>query len=284
MEGYIKLWRRLLAWEWYADHGMTRVFLHLLLSANHAPNSWRGIHIERGQTVTSLSKISAEAGFTIKQIRGILKRLERTGEVTCKGTNKYTIITLCNYDTYQSGELEKGTQKGTQDGKQKARTETNGGQTKGKQRATNKNDKKEKNEKKEEVVGIFSSELEKYRRPVQDVVLMVDAYGRWIDHRLAKKLPVNAELARRDAGRCCGYRTQKKKITPPRPFVAASVVVDLLEASICEETWKDWFYDDAVARAISGGDDKPPYKKKTLGGIDDPFGNGALGGEPEDEY
>ena len=138
MEGFIKLYRRLVEWEWYADHKMTRLFIHLLLTANHAAKGWRGMMIERGQKVTSLSKLSAEAGFTVKQIRGLLERLEKTGELTRKGTNKYTVLTLCNYDTYQMRDSEKGKQKDKQEGKQRAHKATNEGQTKGKQRATTK--------------------------------------------------------------------------------------------------------------------------------------------------
>lgn len=277
MEGFVKLHRRMVEWEWYEDHKMTRLFIHLILTANHAPKAWRGMMIERGQKVTSLPKLSAEAGFTIKQIRGLLDRLERTGEVTRKGTRQFTLLTLCNYDTYQSRDTEKGTQKGTQTGTQKARKRADEGQTKGRQRATNKNDKNDKNEKKEEVMAAFAAELASLSRPEHEILIISAAWGKWLDHRIAKKWPISAAIAKRDAGRCCGYRTQQKKITPPRPFVPASVLADLLDAAVCADHWKDWFYDDAVKRAISGGEDDTPRAAM----IDevDPFGNGGLSAE-----
>jgi len=55
--GWIKLHRKLLDWEWYDDVNTTRVFLHLLMVANHKDNNWRGITIKRGQKLTSLSSL-----------------------------------------------------------------------------------------------------------------------------------------------------------------------------------------------------------------------------------
>lgn len=282
MEGFVKLHRRLVEWEWYEDHKMTRLFIHLILTANHAPKAWRGIMIERGQKVTSLPKLSAEAGFTIKQIRGLLERLERTGELTRKGTRQFTLLTLCNYDTYQSRDGEKGTQKGTQKGSQKARQRADEGQTKGRQRAANKNDKNDKNEKKEEVVAAFAAELAKFRREAHEIILIGSAYGKWLEHRIGNKWPVSVAIAQRDAGRCCGARTQKKKVSPPRPMIPASVIVDLLEAAVCADHWKDWFYDDAVKEALTGEDKKLP--RKSGSDLPDPFGNEGMGYDEEGAF
>ena len=35
MSGWIKIHRQILEWEWYSDTNTFRVFLHLLLKANH---------------------------------------------------------------------------------------------------------------------------------------------------------------------------------------------------------------------------------------------------------
>lgn len=55
--GYIKIWRSLLDWEWYDDANTLRVFLHLLLTANHEDGEWHGMIIRRGQVVTSYVRI-----------------------------------------------------------------------------------------------------------------------------------------------------------------------------------------------------------------------------------
>ena len=64
--GWVKLHRQLLDWEWYNDVNTTRVFLHLLLVANHKDNNWRGIEIKRGQRLTSISGLASETNLSIK--------------------------------------------------------------------------------------------------------------------------------------------------------------------------------------------------------------------------
>ena len=133
-QGWVKLHRKLLDWEWYDDLPTKVLFLHLILKANHTEQSWRGITIKRGQRLTSLEALSSETSLSIKQVRRAIKNLEKTGELGKQTTRQYSLLTLHSYDTYQD------------EGKQRA----NEGQTKGKQRANEgqliKNDKKEKND------------------------------------------------------------------------------------------------------------------------------------------
>lgn len=103
-DGWIKLYRSFLDWEWYTDANVMRVFLHLLLIANHEERRWMGIQIKRGQTVTSYDSLSSSLGLSIRQIRTALSKLEKTGEICKKTTNKYTLLTICNFDFYQSNE------------------------------------------------------------------------------------------------------------------------------------------------------------------------------------
>ena len=42
MEGWIKVHRKLVDWEWYNDINVKVVFLHLLLTANHKEKQWKG--------------------------------------------------------------------------------------------------------------------------------------------------------------------------------------------------------------------------------------------------
>ena len=101
MEGWIKLHRKLLDWEWYSDSTTKDVFLHLLLTACFEPRRWKGEELEAGSVVTSLNSMADALGLTINQIRTALKHLERTGEIAKKTTNKNTVIILCNYGIYQ---------------------------------------------------------------------------------------------------------------------------------------------------------------------------------------
>ena len=94
MEGWIKIHRKLIEWEWYNDINTKVVFLHLLLTANHKEKKWQGHTILRGQKLTSLEHLSKEVGLSIQQTRTALKKLKSTNEITIKSTNKYTLITI----------------------------------------------------------------------------------------------------------------------------------------------------------------------------------------------
>ena len=128
--GWICLHRAMVDWEWYDDINVCRLFIHCLLKANHAPNKWRGIVINRGQFWTSLESLSRETGLSVKQIRTCFTKLESTGEVASKGQAKGRMVTISNYDSYQ------------EEGRQRAGK----GQAKGRQRATNNNDNNDNND------------------------------------------------------------------------------------------------------------------------------------------
>lgn len=101
MTGWIKLHRSILQWEWYADWKVWRVFEHLLLRANFEETEWRGRKITRGQIVISYTELAGRTGLTVQQVRTALDKLRKTEEITCKGCNKFSTITINNYTHYQ---------------------------------------------------------------------------------------------------------------------------------------------------------------------------------------
>lgn len=105
MEGWVKLHRKFIKWEWYGKSQMVHLFIHLLLKANHEDNMWQNILIKKGQFVAGLHVLKAETGISIQSLRTCLERLKSTNEITIKSTNKYSIITICNYVDYQDTEI-----------------------------------------------------------------------------------------------------------------------------------------------------------------------------------
>lgn len=103
--GWIKLYRRMTEWEWYQDIPVKVLFLHLLLKANHKDSRYRGLEVPRGSVVTGRKALSIQTGLSIQQVRTAISKLEKTNEISTKSTNKFTIVTICNYDTYQSDEI-----------------------------------------------------------------------------------------------------------------------------------------------------------------------------------
>ena len=127
---WLKLYRRLLDWQWYTDANTMRVFMHLLLTANYKQNMWKSETVEAGQLITSVNRLASDLNLSIKQIRNSLKKLQKSNDIHIKGANRYSLITLVNWDVYQSEGQTKGNQG------------ANKGQTKGNQRATLKESKK----------------------------------------------------------------------------------------------------------------------------------------------
>lgn len=101
MEGWIKLHRKFLKWEWFNISEMVHLFIYLLLNANNKEGKWRGTIIKRGQLVTGRKSLSLNTGISEQSIRTCIERLKSTSEITVKSTNKYSIITINKYEDYQ---------------------------------------------------------------------------------------------------------------------------------------------------------------------------------------
>jgi hypothetical protein len=101
-QGYIKIFRSIIKWEWYSDVTTSRLYMHILLKANFASKVWQGETVDIGELITSLNNLSFETNLTKQQVRTSLKKLESTGEITILSTTKYTKIIVNNYKSYQS--------------------------------------------------------------------------------------------------------------------------------------------------------------------------------------
>ena len=99
--GYIKVHRSFLRWEWHDAQSMVTVFLHCLLLANWEPKRWHGRTVARGSFITSAVKLSKVTGLSRQTVSKCLRRLQETGELTVETQNKFTVITVNNYDQYQ---------------------------------------------------------------------------------------------------------------------------------------------------------------------------------------
>lgn len=101
MSGYIKIDRNITEWEWYKNINTKTVFLHMLLKANWKDGKFEGHVVPRGSFVSSRQQIALDTTLTENEVRTAILHLEKTGEITKKSTNKFTIYTVCNYCKYQ---------------------------------------------------------------------------------------------------------------------------------------------------------------------------------------
>ena len=126
--------RKCTSWEWYTQPNMFHLFFHLVLKANYKKTKWRGENVLRGQLLTGRKLLAIETGLTEQNIRTCLKNLVKTGEITIKTTKQYSVITVCNYDVYQSAN-----EGSNQQGNQQVTSELTNSQPTGNQRVTTSN-------------------------------------------------------------------------------------------------------------------------------------------------
>ena len=98
MNGYVKLFRKFITWEWYSNINTKTVFIHCLLKANWEDKKYEGQIIKRGSFVTGRKQLAKEVGISEQQVRTALSHLISTNEITIKKTNKYSIISINNFD------------------------------------------------------------------------------------------------------------------------------------------------------------------------------------------
>lgn len=137
MDGWIKIYRELLnkpIWQ-KSNAKQKAILITLLLMANHEENEWewqgQKFKVTPGQFVTSLENIAKKAGsdISIKNVRTAIERFKKYDFLTNKSTKTGRLITITNWGLYQI--KEKKRQSNRQSG--------------GKEVATNKNDKNDKN-------------------------------------------------------------------------------------------------------------------------------------------
>lgn len=100
-DGYIKISRNILDWEWWPDINTSRVFIYILLKANWKEGKFKGKVIPRGSLVTSISSIASGTGLTPDEVRTAIKHLIDSNNITKQTTNKYSVFSVVGYDSYQ---------------------------------------------------------------------------------------------------------------------------------------------------------------------------------------
>jgi hypothetical protein len=149
-KGWISLYRSIKDhWVW-SDPIKLKWWLSVLFEVNHTDNKvaigYNVIECKRGQSLKSLRTWATEFECGTKAATKFFDMLEKDGMITRetigKGKHSTTLLTVCNYDTYQSKKVDKETLDATQ-GKRKGDTKETQGKRKG---HTNNNDNNANNE------------------------------------------------------------------------------------------------------------------------------------------
>lgn len=102
MAGFVIMHRDILDWEWYQSPTVSRLYFHLILRVNYTDKRWQGILVKRGQLVTSNNHLAIELKLSIQIIRTAIQKLQEGKYIGVETTNRFTLITLYNYDKFQS--------------------------------------------------------------------------------------------------------------------------------------------------------------------------------------
>jgi flagellar biosynthesis GTPase FlhF len=174
--GWIKLWRHLLDSPLIADSRLLQVWVYCLLKANHEPKTiifnGQNITIERGQFIAGRTSASEKL-----RLRGVmwdrkLKALKMNNKVNIKTNNRFSIITVVDYEKYQQNEQVNEQQNEQQMNNKRTTNEQ--------QMNTNKNNKNErmKEEEKEKKLNKEKKIPDNLNTPE-----FLAAWANWVKHR-----------------------------------------------------------------------------------------------------
>jgi len=112
--GYIKLWRKTFDAGWLQNHKLWAFWCWCLMKASHKEFDiivgCQNVHLIPGEFVFGLKAASKETKISIQSIRTLLDFLKTSRNLTIKSTNKFSIISIVNWNTYQQEENEINTQ------------------------------------------------------------------------------------------------------------------------------------------------------------------------------
>lgn len=117
-QGYIKIYRQIQDTSVWADSDKLKLWLLCLMKASHNKHTQivgnQIIELEPGQFITGRNDIADDFNHGVKRCCSVdgqtlfrwLKNFEKLKMLNIKTTNKYTIVTVLNWDTYQNYEQQ----------------------------------------------------------------------------------------------------------------------------------------------------------------------------------
>lgn len=109
MEGYIRLYRKIKENKYWLEprkFSKAEAWIDLLLRAGFKDKELvlgdLVLSLKAGQFVTSQIKLAEAWGWNRETVNKLLKRLKIDKQIDYKTSNKFTTITICNWDRYQN--------------------------------------------------------------------------------------------------------------------------------------------------------------------------------------
>ena len=109
INGHIVVKRTIKERGWYHDPNTLSVWVHLMVDANFKDSEWDGTIVKRGEVVSSLSELARDCNLSMQEVRTAMRKLGAYGEVLSRRVGRTSIITLCNYESYQGCQQDSNT-------------------------------------------------------------------------------------------------------------------------------------------------------------------------------
>jgi len=108
--GWVSVHRSMLDDPQFKDPEVFALWVRLLMMASYEDKTVKHlgqtIHIKRGQFITGRKSLSSSSNVQESKIQRLLKRWESEQQIEQQTFSKYRVITVANYDKYQSGEQQ----------------------------------------------------------------------------------------------------------------------------------------------------------------------------------
>lgn len=112
--GWVCLHRSALYDGWIKNHKLWILWTYCLLKASHKERKVfignQRIDIKPGQFIFGLKKASEETGLSIQSTRSFLNFLKKMKNLTINSTNKFSVITINNWELYQGKDIDSNKQ------------------------------------------------------------------------------------------------------------------------------------------------------------------------------
>lgn len=126
MQGWISLHRKLLVSDIFQNEKLLKVFIYCVLKASHSEHPQKigrqTILLKPGQFIYGRKKAAMELSMNESTVRDYMDILKKDETITMKSTNKFSVVTIVNWEFYQDKEKEtdnKSDSKKTPEGQQK---------------------------------------------------------------------------------------------------------------------------------------------------------------------
>lgn len=120
--GYVPLHRKALdSPELAGDAVGLGLFVTLLLLARWRPGAYKGVPLEPGQVAVTLPELCKQTGLSTKQVRRRIALWHKAGTIRAdQRANRFHVITLTNWNTYNGTHETEGQTEGQEKGRPRA--------------------------------------------------------------------------------------------------------------------------------------------------------------------